>query len=581
MKRDLQINYGVLDEIIEQLRKYQYNLETMEESLADVSTYIQTNKGKSMDAWEERITGSKEKIKDYQGQVGDLLSLFENYVADTTTYISPIARNAMMRVDRNDIWFNLKQMEGGIANNVPKALMTTYDSPTSIFNFLDNPTDAEKEASRINQKKIENIRKDIQQTKNSLAYKMDELWNLYTSKVKKFENVDDAYNDKAANVKSKYTNLFESVWDVVEWGSEIVWGLIKGLAVGLYEIAKGLLTLVLDTGIVVLSDTIPDRIEPEGLKQTANDRVETYKQTMQQIISDPMSVVENIGQTVFDAAEDEGIMYVTGVGLTTFVPVVGQVGKGAKGVSALKAISKGSNKNVPTEVFKGTPYSKDFIKQKVTITKTALGKQKVPVFYKEKLATDSVNITTFGMEMKPLSEVNPQMFSVKGAKGTGNTPNKVNYGEQYTKDNRGKVLKPNIEYKTKEGYHYKTDSEGRISNVEATLQLGKADRNNYAQRTVGREDRLPNDDGGHLIASIFKGSGEIDNLVPMNATLNRKEYKALETSWKKALESGKTVEVKIEPIYKGNSSRPSKFEVEYKINGKKYEVNLSNYNGGS
>lgn len=229
MKRDLQINYGVLDEIIEQLRKYQYNLETMEESLADVSTYIQTNKGKSMDAWEERITGSKEKIKDYQGQVGDLLSLFENYVADTTAYISPIARNAMMRVDRNDIWFNLKQMEGGIANNVPKALMKTYDSPTSIFNFLDNPTDAEKEASRINQKKIENIRKDIQQTKNSLAYKMDELWNLYTSKVKKFENVDDAYNDKAANVKSKYTNLFEGVWDVVEWGSEIVWGLVKGL----------------------------------------------------------------------------------------------------------------------------------------------------------------------------------------------------------------------------------------------------------------------------------------------------------------------------------------------------------------
>ncbi|WP_249928569.1 DNA/RNA non-specific endonuclease [Bacillus sp. PK3-056] len=166
-------------------------------------------------------------------------------------------------------------------------------------------------------------------------------------------------------------------------------------------------------------------------------------------------------------------------------------------------------------------------------------------------------------------------------KGTGNASNKVNFGEQYTKVNGKKALKPNIEYKTKEGYHYKTDSEGRISNVEATLQLGKADRNNYAQRTVGREDRLPNDDGGHLIASIFKGSGEIDNLVPMNATLNRKEYKALETSWKKALESGKTVEVKIEPIYKGNSSRPSKFEVEYKINGKKYEVNLSNYNGGS
>nr|WP_255473092.1 DNA/RNA non-specific endonuclease [Rummeliibacillus sp. SL167] len=39
------------------------------------------------------------------------------------------------------------------------------------------------------------------------------------------------------------------------------------------------------------------------------------------------------------------------------------------------------------------------------------------------------------------------------------------------------------------------------------------------------------------------------------------------------------MKVKIEPIYKDNSSRPSKFEVEYKINEKKYEVNLNNYNG--
>lgn len=65
--------------------------------------------------------------------------------------------------------------------------------------------------------------------------------------------------------------------------------------------------------------------------------------------------------------------------------------------------------------------------------------------------------------------------------------------------------------------------------------MGKADRNQYAQRTVGGVDRLDTDDGGHLIANIFKGSGEIDNLVPMNATLNRSEYKTLENTWKNAL----------------------------------------------
>lgn len=83
-----------------------------------------------------------------------------------------------------------------------------------------------------------------------------------------------------------------------------------------------------------------------------------------------------------------------------------------------------------------------------------------------------------------------------------------------------------------------------------------------------------------MIASIFKGSGEIDNLVPMNATLNRKEYKALEASWKKALESGNEVTVKIKPVYVGNSFRPNEFKISYTIDGKKYSDRLTNYPGG-
>lgn len=38
------------------------------------------------------------------------------------------------------------------------------------------------------------------------------------------------------------------------------------------------------------------------------------------------------------------------------------------------------------------------------------------------------------------------------------------------------------------------------------LSLQDGGRNSYAQRTVGIEDRLPDDDGGHLIAHAFGGS---------------------------------------------------------------------------
>ncbi|KHD13341.1 hypothetical protein AWN73_19770 [Clostridium butyricum] len=168
--------------------------------------------------------------------------------------------------------------------------------------------------------------------------------------------------------------------------------------------------------------------------------------------------------------------------------------------------------------------------------------------------------------------------NLKGTKGGAEAAEKVKYGEQYTKVNGKKALKSNVEYVTEEGYKYATDSSGRISTVEGSLDAGKAKRNAYAQRTVGKDNgRLNTDDGGHLIASIFKGSGELDNLVPMDATLNRGDWKTMESSWAKALDNGKTVDVKIEPIYSGTSQRPTSFKVKYKVdNGRWIKETFTN-----
>ena len=160
----------------------------------------------------------------------------------------------------------------------------------------------------------------------------------------------------------------------------------------------------------------------------------------------------------------------------------------------------------------------------------------------------------------------------------------VEYGEHLTKDEkRRKVLKSNVQYTTPEGYTYRTDELGRIVSCEGTLKKGLAERNEYAQRIVGREDRLPDDEGGHLIASIFKGSGDIDNLVPMNANLNKGEWKKLENSWKKALDVDppEEVKLKIKPVYKGDSQRPYKFDIRYKVGDDEWRtVTLNNEPGG-
>ena len=156
----------------------------------------------------------------------------------------------------------------------------------------------------------------------------------------------------------------------------------------------------------------------------------------------------------------------------------------------------------------------------------------------------------------------------------------VKYGEHFTKDGRRKALKPNIQYTTPEGYTYRTDELGRIISCEGTLQKGLAERNKYAQRTVGGKDRLPDDEGGHLIASIFKGSGDIDNLVPMDSNLNKGEWKKLEKDWKDALDNGDEVKVKITPIYDGDSKRPVRFKIKYKIADEEWKVRKFNNTPG-
>lgn len=154
----------------------------------------------------------------------------------------------------------------------------------------------------------------------------------------------------------------------------------------------------------------------------------------------------------------------------------------------------------------------------------------------------------------------------------------VEYGDHFYRQGRKKALKPNIEYTDSNGYKYRTDEVGRITHVEGQLQLGSGERNAYAQRTVGGDDRLPTDDGGHLIARRFNSSGDIDNLLPQSSNINRAggEWYMMEQDWANALNKNQTVNVDIRANFSNNSTRPDSFSVTYWINGEKTVKNIKN-----
>ena len=158
-------------------------------------------------------------------------------------------------------------------------------------------------------------------------------------------------------------------------------------------------------------------------------------------------------------------------------------------------------------------------------------------------------------------------------------------GNYYETDDNGNIYKtngelnPNTEY-TVNGITYKTDAQGRIVSWEGKPGYNpEAERDGEAQTEAGGEDRQDGDDGGHLVARVLDGSSGNENIVPMRDTVNRGDYKKAKNEIAKAKQEGKDVQDRGNIIYEGDSSRPSKIERTYTIDGEKRELKVDNVEG--
>ena len=208
--------------------------------------------------------------------------------------------------------------------------------------------------------------------------------------------------------------------------------------------------------------------------------------------------------------------------------------------------------------------------EKLLDTRIPVGIRKEAVAFAGGMGT----MPTFSVESKTLREV--MRFSSKHADDVvrvsddaGKVADKVGDilrdGSHF--DGAGK-LKPNVRYQAGEhNYLYQTDELGRISEAYAdNLQLKLHDgRLRHKENTP---DKLPDDHAGHIFGDLFGGSPELDNLLSQAKDVNLKEYRRLEREWMNALKNNKKVSVSVKIKYDGNSLRPSKFQVRYKIDRK-------------
>ena len=166
--------------------------------------------------------------------------------------------------------------------------------------------------------------------------------------------------------------------------------------------------------------------------------------------------------------------------------------------------------------------------------------------------TDEVDTYTDGDHLKPNSIVTTP-------EGRFRTDDNGNIHMYYDKENAQWKLIPNNSYDSN-GYHYETDESGRITHVEGNLRLNPDGRQSLNAKL---EDMKPGDERGHIIADVFCGSNQIDNLVPQTFEVNRVEYKAMENEINAFLKEGqehpelnREVRAEYEMIYSDDTKRP-------------------------
>ena len=220
MKRDLKLNMSHLDAIS---RKVQSYIDAMEAVGLAARKFEQTIKDQDSDAYNK------------------LSEQWETNVWENET--------AMMRVDRNDIWWNYKQIEGEATSFYWIVQDTGSTLATYKRLFIPNPfsSDEENEA-----------KKSAQQQE---------------------EDAGNALKD-----------FMTGVWD------------------SLAGTVMGLLTLVVDLGTLYV-DVRWKSVVPIQVPEVLDQEVEKIKQKYEPRLKDPVNTIGGIGQSICDTADEKGVAY--------------------------------------------------------------------------------------------------------------------------------------------------------------------------------------------------------------------------------------------------------------------------------
>ena len=337
MKRDIRINFGVMEDVITNISEYYDALSDIDISIRNIKRMLGENTGKSIDSLTSNYDELTEDIEDCKSELSEVRQLLSNYLNEMGGYIQPVYRSSIMQVDRNDVWANLHSIENSVMGLV-QSIAHSRNNCAGSFTF-----DEEKvKNERANYEIIEGINLDVNTTLNKLNSKLDELWNIYNNKIVPFENTDDAFKGKAKETYFKIAGFGDIVGDFISNFGEFAGDIFSGVVDSIFDLVKGVVSLIKGTICYLGSAAVVLVSQPFGdAPSWAKDYFNNTNNLIGNILNDPMIILEGIVQEATDIVDQKGICYSTGY-------VAGMIA-GTKGIDKITKATKGLiiNKKTP------------------------------------------------------------------------------------------------------------------------------------------------------------------------------------------------------------------------------------------
>ena len=323
MRTDLQINYYALELVYDKLGIYKTALESMDDALANLKTFLEQQESEAVSKILEKIEEVTISTGKKQDMITDMQFVLNGYITEMTKLVNANTPGVMTRVDPPDIKYNLDQIKSArdaLQKKVNESVPTYYHP----YYASDRETMAERDKLLRNYSKLEYFRvNQLVPFVNRVSEKISEMYDIYNNNLYYLEAMDDYYRERLDEVYSEHTSLSDKIENFVEKALDVALAFV--LPIVIVGVMAAICILCPPAGLIVKNAMVigcaslvvmPDSIMPEALKEIRDD---TIGRAVMLVTEGPKAVIEDIGQDFMDGIQTpEGIAGYAGDAVVSF-----------------------------------------------------------------------------------------------------------------------------------------------------------------------------------------------------------------------------------------------------------------------